>query len=161
MNNTFKNCESIEEGKKLYRDLSKEFHPDKPNGSTEKMQELNNSFDHFLMYFHEGRMRNFYQEKEWSFKESFFTPFQDILSKIIHFEEMEIELIGFWIYCFNSIKYKDQLKDMGFWFSGRHKAWVYNGGKKKKGRSHYTTNDVRSMHGSADIDTEKRDKLAS
>ena len=41
----FKGCRTADEAKKRYRELCKEHHPDKPGGSTEKMQEINKQYD--------------------------------------------------------------------------------------------------------------------
>lgn len=41
----FAGCMSAEEAKKRYRKLSLEHHPDKPGGSTEKMQEINRQYE--------------------------------------------------------------------------------------------------------------------
>lgn len=60
---------------------------------------------------------------------------QEILEKIKDYN-MKIEVIGSWIWCFNSYEYKDQLKELGFWYSGSKKAWVYNGQQKKYRRGH-------------------------
>jgi hypothetical protein len=42
---------------------------------------------------------------------------------------------------------KDQLKELGFWFSSKHRAWVYNGGRKLKRRTSLTLNDIRNSYG--------------
>ena len=39
-----------EDVKQRYKELSKEFHPDKPNGSEEKFQEINEAYQ-ILMYY--------------------------------------------------------------------------------------------------------------
>lgn len=41
----FAGCRSSDDAKKRYRQLCKEHHPDKPGGSTEKMQEINKQYD--------------------------------------------------------------------------------------------------------------------
>lgn len=41
----FVGCKTSEEAKKRYRKLSLEHHPDKPAGSTEKMQEINKQYE--------------------------------------------------------------------------------------------------------------------
>lgn len=57
--------------------------------------------------------------------------FADIIEKISDFD-IEIEIIGFWIYAKNSYNYRVQLKEIGFLFSAKHKAWFYNGQTKKQ-----------------------------
>lgn len=72
--------------------------------------------------------------------------FADTLEKVINFN-MRIEIIGQWIWSFESYEYRDQLKELGFWFSKSKKAWVYSGSPKKHIRSHNKMSDLRAKWG--------------
>ena len=72
--------------------------------------------------------------------------FADILAKVCRFN-VHVEIIGFWIYAFESYEYRQELAELGFWFSKKHKAWVFSGRKKANIRSKLTTDDVRNAHG--------------
>ena len=72
--------------------------------------------------------------------------FAETLKKIIDFN-MRIEIIGQWIWCFDSKEYHEQLKEIGFWYSSSKKAWVYSGKKKKHIHSHNKMNDIRRKWG--------------
>lgn len=71
----------------------------------------------------------------------------ELLYKVIRMN-VRVELIGSWLYVFDSYHVKDDLKELGFWFSKKHKAWIYSGSPKKRFRSKLTTDDVRARHGS-------------
>lgn len=73
--------------------------------------------------------------------------FADTLEKIINFN-MRIEIIGQWIWCFESYEYKEQLKALDFWFSKSKKAWVYSGSKKKLIKTRNKLADIRKKYGS-------------
>lgn len=73
--------------------------------------------------------------------------YADTLNKIIDFN-MNIEVIGQWIWCFDSYEYRDRLKGLGFWYSASKKAWVFSGGKKRMVRSHNKMDDIRNKFGS-------------
>lgn len=73
--------------------------------------------------------------------------FADTLEKIINFN-MKIEIIGQWIWCFESYEYKEQLKALDFWFSKSKKAWVYSGSKKKLIKTRNKLADIRKKYGS-------------
>ena len=61
---------------------------------------------------------------------------------------MKIEVVGYWIYCFKSFQYRNQLKDMSFWFSIKHKAWIFSGGKKiAKRRTRLSLDRIKEIHG--------------
>lgn len=76
--------------------------------------------------------------------------FAETLEKIIDFN-MSIEIIGQWIWCFDSKEYHEQLKELGFWFSASKKAWVFSGNKKKLIRSHNKIADLRKKWGSEQV----------
>jgi hypothetical protein len=71
-----------------------------------------------------GGFISYYEDKEWKPNAEAVNPFQEILRKIINLD-CQIEIIGYWIYYFNSKEVREQLKEFGFWFSGKHKAWQY------------------------------------
>ena len=148
MNNYFDGVKSIEEGKSLYRRLAMKLHPDH-GGNEEEFKILQNDYERFLNAFMAGAF-SMYEQSTGKEAHGNINTFSDILNKIIHWN-INIEVIGYWIYCFNSIEYREQLKELGFWFSGKHKAWVYSGSGKKSIKSRYTTDDVRSMHGSTAV----------
>ncbi len=154
----FNNCKSIEEAKKVYRELSKKNHPDK-GGSEEMMKAINLEYEKFINDFISGRVADFVADKDYDINSE---PFADILNKIIHFN-MEIEVIGFWIYvreCWTD-EQKETLSGLGFWYSRKHKAFVFSGSKKKKIRTRLTTEDIRKKHGSTAVrDYEESKKIA-
>ena len=61
--------------------------------------------------------------------------------------ECEIEIIGYWIYCFNAYEVREQLKALNFWFSSKHKAWIYSGASKSRYCSKATLNEIRASKG--------------
>jgi hypothetical protein len=149
--NYFEQCQSVEEAKKHYRDLLMQHHPDHAGQEGEALtKEIIAQFNAFLNGFMSRSFNSYYEDKEWKPNAETVTPFQEVLQKIINLD-CEIEIIGYWIYCFNSKAVKEQLKELGFWFSGKHKAWVYSG-KPKKGRAGKETLDqIRARKGSQKI----------
>lgn len=153
--NYFQNCNSAEEIKKTYRTLSMKFHPDQ-GGDEQTMKEINRQLDEALRSVLDSAFDTWKERTQstghYQYSED---KFSEILRNIVDFN-IRIEIIGFWIYAFESYQYKNALKELGFWFSKKHKAWVYSGDKKRKVRSKLTTNDVRTIHGSREIrDREK------
>ena len=149
----FNNCESVEEAKTAYRELSKKNHPD-AGGSEEMMKAINLEYEKFMNDFISGRINDFTADKDFDINSE---PFAEILKKVIHFN-MDIEIIGFWIYARNSFEVKDTLKELGFWFSKKHKAWVFSGSKKRNIRTRMTTDDIRNTHGSTAVRDRKENK---
>jgi hypothetical protein len=131
----FQGCASLIELKKRFRELSKQHHPD-IGGDAEMFKLILAEYERAIMMFSHD-----------TFRADSFVDYNEILQKIMHWN-IDIELIGTWIYCRNSYAYKEDLKKLGFWFSVKHKAWIYNGGKKIRKKTYLTTDDIRTIHGS-------------
>ncbi|GHU68987.1 hypothetical protein FACS189450_00960 [Spirochaetia bacterium] len=156
--NYFEKCQSVEEAKKLYRQLLKTHHPDHAGEEGENItKEIIAQFNAFLNGFMSHSFNSYYEDKEWKPNAEAVTPFQEILQKIINLD-CQIEIIGYWIYCFNSKEVKEQLKELGFWFSGKHKAWIYSG-KAKRGRAgKETLDEIRQKKGSQKIEKDEKEQ---
>ena len=150
----FSSCQSIEELKKDYKDYCVKFHSD-----NETMDVLNSQYRECL----EALSFSLNIKLEIAAEMSFSTVshydwqndrFADVIQKIIDFD-MKIEVIGQWIWCFDSYKYKEQLKELGFWFSKTNKAWVFNGDKKHLFRGRYKIGEIRKKWGSEIVRTKE------
>jgi hypothetical protein len=156
--NYFTNCKSIEEAKKAYRELLKLYHPDHAGEEGEAItKNIIAQFNAFLKTFMSRSYSSFCEENEWEEREETVTRFQDILEKIINLD-CQIEIIGFWIYCFNSKDVKEQLKELGFWFSSKHLAWVFSGTHKKRRAGFETLDEIRDRKGSQKVNKKSKTK---
>jgi hypothetical protein len=120
-------------------------------------KEIIAQFNSFLNGFMSHSFNSYYEDKEWKPKADAVTPFQEILKKIIDLD-CEIEIIGYWIYCFNSKAVKEQLKELGFWFSGKHRAQVFSGRPKRLRAGKETLDEIRAKKGSQKIEKENREE---
>lgn len=90
--------------------------------------------------------------------------FMDIIEKIIHFDGVKVEIIGSWIWLTgNTMAYKEEIKEAGFWWSKSKKSWYYNGEteKKHKIRGHYNMNQLREKWGSVEVEKEERQRITA
>jgi len=151
----FKNINSIDEAKKLFRELSKNLHPDH-GGNEEDFKKMKNEYDNFLKTFVNKKFTE-YNNNGFDFTEQL-NEVMKVLKIVIDFN-MSIEVIGKWIYARQSYEYKDNLKNLGFWFSGKHKAWIFSGGEKsKKMVTKLGIDTIREIHGSRTV-KDKTDTL--
>lgn len=104
----FQNIHSIAELRKIYRILLKRYHPDNEGGSLEITQEINREYD---ILFSELMKNEDVENKQYTTEEN--ENFKNVLKQIINFN-IEIEIIGNWIWCFEAYGYKDRLKELGF-----------------------------------------------
>lgn len=163
----FKNVETLEELRKQYKELLKQFHPDNPNGSTEATQAINVEYDKLFKVLkdrHESKTADNengkadFNKKYYDFSED--QALRDMLNKIIGFDGITIEIIGNWIWCFNSFNYRKELKELGFKYAGQKKAWYYHTEAfRKKGKKALSMDDIRNYYGSTEVKTEEKKLL--
>jgi len=116
----FQGVNTIQELRKQYRTLLKKYHPDNEGGSLEITQEINAEYDALFATFSKedtDGWNPYTQEENERFKA--------VLNEIINFN-MEIEIIGSWVWCFDAYGYKDRLKELGFKWAAKKRAWVWH-----------------------------------
>ena len=148
MNKWFAGVATIEELRKRYRELLKQFHPDN-GGDEETMKAINIEYDKLFDVLNkesksDGQTDTYDQNAENQ-------AFKEILNQIIGYK-MEIELIGRWIWCFNCFAYKDRLKELGFKFAPKKKAWTWHYGEfSRYHKGEISIDDIRAKYGSQKV----------
>lgn len=164
----FKNVNSLEELRKQYKELLKKFHPDNPNGSTKATQEINAEYDRLFKVLkdrHESDAsadsengKSDFNKKYYDFAED--KALREMLNKIIGFSNVTIEICGSWLWVFNSYDYRNELKEIGFKYAPKKKAWYWHSEAfKKKGKRPLSMDDIRSYYGSTEVKTEETKRL--
>lgn len=143
----FKNITTLEELKKEYKRLAKKYHPDLNGGTTNDiMKEINAEYDNLF-----NKVKNFHVNSEGKTYEKQTDEtselFRNIINNIINFN-IDIEIIGTWVWCFNSYEYRDQLKALGFKYSANKKAWCWHSEKYRARKSKKTLAEIRDKYGS-------------
>ena len=146
MKKWFKGVKTIEELRKEYRRLLKIYHPDSLNGDEEIAKEIMNEYDlvFSILSTEKHEDKQFYTKEENE-------QFKAIMNAIIGFN-ITIEVIGSWIWCFDCYQYKDKLKELGFTWCGKKKAWVWHSGEYYRYyKKEIPMNDIRAKYGSKTI----------
>lgn len=155
--NYFSNKLSLEEARKLFKKLSKELHPD-IGGNHEDFINMKNEFDNFInnyQYFNSSDDK-YTDDEKFEINENL----KEVIKKVIHFENIKIEIIGSWIWLTeNTYPFKEFLKENKFFFSKSKKAWYWNGKDKKQMKGRYTLNKLRKRFENMEIKTEPQQKL--
>ena len=155
-----KNVNTIEELKKAFRAYTKKLHPD-CGGSKDEMSQLNNEYDYLFII-----LKNKHNETADEQHKTTETPeeFREIIEKLIHFEGVEVELCGSWIWCRgNTFAYKDELKELGFKWSKSKKSWHWHHetlADLNRRNWGYSMEKIREMHGSTIFANEPQPLLA-
>jgi hypothetical protein len=146
--NEFSEVTGINEAKKVYKTLAKKLHPD-VGGSEEEFKLLNAIYNDFIenkIYFSNDFKIDLDLEK--------------IISQILHFENITIELVGSWIWLSGDTKeIKDKLKELGFKWASKKKMWYYG---EMKGKSHgeKSLDEIKDKYGSKTFKKKEKEKVA-
>lgn len=157
----FKNVESLQELRKQYKELLKVHHPDN-GGNVAQMQEINVEYDKLFKQLkdrHDSTAtdsdKTSYDNMKYDFTED--ALLREMLNKIIGFSGITIEVCGSWIWAFDSFKYRKELKEMGFKFASKKKAWYWHSESfRKKSHKVLSMDDIRNYYGSTEVQTGHR-----
>lgn len=148
MNKWFAGVTTNEELRKRYRELLKQFHPDN-GGDEETMKAINIEYDKLFDVLNKESKSD--DQTDTYDQDAENQAFKEILNQIIGYK-MEIELIGRWIWCFNCFAYKDRLKELGFKFAPKKKAWTWHYGEYSRYHKGETSiDDIRAKYGSQKV----------
>ena len=145
----FQGVEGINEAKKIYKTLAKKLHPD-VGGSEEDFKILNEIYNNLIehkIYF--------------SNSSKFDIELEKIISLILHFENINIELVGSWIWVSGDTKeIKEKLKEIGFKWASKKKMWYY-GEMKAKNPNPKSMEEIKTKYGSETLKSNEKKKIAS
>ena len=145
----FENITGLNEAKKVIKRLARVLHPD-IGGSEESFKILKNVYDDIVehkIYF--------------SSDAKFDIELEKIISQILHFEDIIIEVVGSWIWLSGETKViKEKLKDLNFKWASKKKMWYYG---EMKGRSHKekSLDEIKGKYGCEIVRTKQRVKLSA
>ena len=138
----------INEAKKVFKQLAKKLHPD-VGGSNEKFKLLNTIYNDILenkIYFSNDTKFDIELEK--------------IISQILHYENITIELVGSWIWLSGDTKeIKEKLKELNFKWASKKKMWYY-GEMKGRNPKQKSMDEIKSKYGSQTFKKKEKTKLA-
>lgn len=149
----FSNCKSIEDIKKLYKQLCKQYHPDlNKDDTTEIMKQINAEYETAF-----NRFKNIHESADdntktyTSSKETSETAaeFMVIINKLIVLDGIQIDLIHRWIWLSgNTYPYKETIKALGFKWCSNKKMWAYHKAEDAThSRSKMTIDDIKNKYG--------------
>ena len=145
----FKGLEGINEAKKIYKQLAKKLHPD-VGGDEESFKLLNAIYTDLIehkIYFSNDIKIDIELEK--------------IISLILHFENITIELVGSWVWVSGDTKeIKDKLKEIGFKWASKKRMW-YFGEMKSKNPTPKSMEEIKNKYGSETLKTKNKKEIAS
>ena len=147
----FKDCTSLDEVKKRYKELALKHHPDR-GGETATMQQINSEYESIL----KNPFFSFAEKTEQEQQE--FIKYREIIDQIIGLQGITIELIGNWIWLSgNTYPHRQQLKQTGFYFAPKKVMWYYRPPDyKSANKSPKTIEYIRNKYGSDVIENHSK-----
>ena len=146
----FKSVEGINEAKKIYKTLAKKLHPDMDGGDEESFKLLNAVYTDLIehkIYFSNDIKIDIELEK--------------IISLILHFENITIELVGSWVWVSGDTReIKEKLKELGFKWASKKKMWFY-GEMKGRNPQEKSMEEIKSKYGSETLKSKEKKEIAS
>ena len=145
--NYFKDIQGINEAKKVFKTLAKQLHPD-IGGTETEFKLLNTIYNNIL----ENKIY-------YSTDAKFDIEIEKIISQILHYENINITIIGSWIWISGDTKpIKDKLKELSFRWAKVKQMWCYgekirNGGKTK------SMENIRSKYRYSTVKIKTKEKL--
>lgn len=167
MSRYFKDVNTLEELRRQYRDLLKIHHPDN-GGNVSDMQEINAEYDKLFKVLkdrheksadnNENNAKTDFNNMKYDFTED--QKLREVLQKIITFDGITIEVCGCWCWAFDSYDYRKELKELGFKYASKKRAWYWHSEAfRKKGRKTLSMEDIRSYYGSTEVETDGTKRL--
>jgi curved DNA-binding protein CbpA len=141
----FNNVTSIEEAKKIYRELAKQHHPDK-GGDVEVMKAINNEYDFICAKILKGEHAT---AEEFNSNWEASQLFKERINSIINTEGLIIEIVGLWIWVTgNTYPNRELLKSSGYFFASKKQAWYWRPEHAAGGRGKYNLEQLKNKYGS-------------
>ncbi|MBF7071496.1 hypothetical protein [Aliarcobacter butzleri] len=144
----FKGIEGINEAKKIYKQLARKLHPD-VGGSDELFKMLNSIYTNILE-------NGIYFSNEFKFD----LEIEKIISQILHYENILIEVVGSWVWVSGDTReIKEKLKELNFKWASKKKLWFY-GEMKGRNPNEKSMEDIKSKYGFEIVKTKEKGKIS-
>ena len=129
--------ETIADIKHHFRELAKIYHSDF-GGTDEQFREMYSEYEYLIEHFIEKQYKDVRMSE----------MVKALINELMYYDDMELEVVGDWLWVDTSRTYDTLLKGLGFFWSSKHKKYYYSGDTVKVTRcSSYSMQDMRNMMG--------------
>lgn len=165
----FKDVNSLEELRKLYRRLVMEHHPDN-GGSEDIIKEVNAEYDILFKrlksdFEHKDTYKDATDKQKQAYDWQKDKLIREKVMQLARFEGIKVEIIGVWIWVSNCYAYRKELKELGFHWARQKQMWYLHFDDFHKFSSKPASMSyIREKYGCVEVrfkkDTEEKKKLA-
>ena len=145
----FKGVKTVEELRKRYKELLRTHHPDN-GGNVSDMQEINAEYDALFERLSKEETKDSQSYGYDKTEEN--KAFKEVLSKVININA-DVEICGEWIWIEKgSYEYRELLKECGFHYASRKKAWYWHFGTYNRiSKREISLDEIRQKYGSTKV----------
>lgn len=159
----FRDCKTVEQGKQLYRELVRKFHPDN-GGSGVEIKEINSEFKSWWERYkdiHTAKDGTTYKSNETTQETA--EDFMEIINNLSTLSGIELEICGTWLWISgNTYPVRTHLTSFGCRWSKGKKKWYWTTDEYTRVRYKTPTMaEIRQMYGSQKIKLHTRPQLES
>ena len=149
MTKYFTGVKTVEELRKMYRELLRKYHPDNKNGSTEITQQINAEYDRLFTILSKETQSD---SQSYTYnKDDENKAFKEVLNHIIHINA-DIEIIGSWLWVHGGYEYRELLKSIGFKYAPKKKSWCWHYGEYRRYHNkEVSLAEIRMKYGSQSV----------
>lgn len=157
----FNECKTLEEVKKLYHKLAKQYHPD-CGGSTAKMQDISSEYDYACAVLLKGEKLS---SEEINEQIELSEKYKQAIEAIIHLPGIQIEVVGNWIWVTgNTYEHRSKKKggtgilyEAGYIYANKRdepSAWFFRTEENKtKSYKRQSLEEIKAKYGSTSINS--------
>ena len=155
----FESCRTLQDLKKLYRELALKNHPDM-GGDVATMQAINAEYETAfarLRNAHNAAADEDHQSRETS------REYPAVIDKLIHMVGITIEVCGSWVWVGGATReHREELKAAGLRWAPKKAMWYWHPAEEAPAKHHrpLTMARIRELHGSEKVDTDPLQAIA-
>lgn len=150
----FTNCKTLEELKKVYKELILKYHPDR-GGDNATMAAINKEYEVVFKKLQETSTNK--TEKVENVNE-----YRDLIHQLLNLVGIEIEICGAWLWISGNTKpHKEALKVLGCYWAPKKQLWYWRPEEAKcfRNRKTKSMDEIRRKYGSTVIVGKEQEKL--
>lgn len=123
----FKEVDTLDGLRKLYRKLVVRYHPDN-GGSEEAIKEINAEYDILFKrlksnFEHKDTYKNATEKQKQQYDWQKDKQIREMVIQLSKFRNIKVEIIGVWIWVSNCYEYRKELKELGFHWARQKQMW--------------------------------------